>query len=276
VRDASASLRLWTLTLAAVAATCGCGSCEPKPAGEGGAHPADPAAAPAAAPAVSLGSLEHDRSAFTEGLAFWQGHLFEGTGNYGESALRELDPATGRELRHLALDPKYFGEGITILGGRLYELTWKEQVCFVYDPDSFTKLTEITYEGEGWGLTNDGKSLIMSNGSEWIHYRDPATLKIQRSIKVTMAGQPVQYVNELEYVRGEIWANVWHSDTILRISPADGHVIATLDAEQSLHAAIHSNDPDDVLNGIAFDDASGTLLVTGKRWPMMFKVQLPK
>ena len=275
MRDFSTSVRFWNLALAAIAAACGCGSCEPTPS-EGVAHPADPSAKPAIVPAVSLGTLAHDRSAFTEGLAFWQGHLFEGTGNYGESVLRELDPATGRELRHLALDPKYFGEGITILGGRLYELTWKEQVCFVYDPDSFTKLTELAYEGEGWGLTNDGQSLIMSNGSEWIHYRDPATLKIQRSIKVTMAGQPVQYVNELEYVRGEIWANVWHSDTILRISPADGHVIAALDAEQSLHAAIHSNDPDDVLNGIAFDDASGTLLVTGKRWPMMFKVQLPK
>jgi glutaminyl-peptide cyclotransferase len=145
----------------------------------------------------------------------------------------------------------------------------------VYDPDSFTKLTEIAYQGEGWGLTNDGKSLIMSDGSEWIHYRDPATLKIQRSIRVTMAGRPVPQVNELEYIHDEIWANVWRKDLVLRISPTDGHVIAALDGANSLHATITSHDLDDVLNGIAFDDASGTLLLTGKRWPKMFKIQLP-
>jgi glutamine cyclotransferase len=259
-----------------VAFACGCGSCEPASSGgAAGAARTEPGK-PAVTPAVVLGTLAHDRTAFTEGLTFWQGHLFEGTGQYGQSALRELDPSNGRELRRLSLDARYFGEGITVLGGRLYELTWKEQVCLIYDPESFAKLGELTYQGEGWGLTNDGKSLIMSDGSEWIRFRDPTTFAVVRSIKVTMAGQPVTRINELEYIHDEIWANVWYTDTVLRISPDDGHVIAVIDAATSVHAAISSHDADDVLNGIAFDDASGTLLFTGKRWPSLFRIQLPR
>lgn len=267
--------RVCNLALVVVAFACGCGACEPKSSGDAVVRPEADPGKPPTVPAVVLGTLAHDRSAFTEGLTFWQGHLFEGTGQYGDSALRELDPGNGRELRRMTLDRKYFGEGITILAGKLYELTWKEQVCLVYDPESFTKLTEIRYEGEGWGLTNDGTSLIMSDGSEWIRYRDPQTMKVQREIKVTMAGQPVSKINELEYIHGEIWANVWYSDVVLRISPADGHVIAVVDAANNVRAAVASHDADDVLNGIAFDEASGTLLLTGKRWPLMFKVQLP-
>ncbi|HEX7838404.1 MAG TPA: glutaminyl-peptide cyclotransferase [Kofleriaceae bacterium] len=231
---------------------------------------------PPLSPAIVVGALPHDRTAFTQGLAFWQGRLFEGTGLYGESVVRELDPDSGRELRRAALDAKYFGEGITILNGRLYQLTWQEHRCLVYDPASFNRLDELTYEGEGWGLTNDGKSLIMSDGSEWIRYRDAASFKVTRSIRVTLAGRPVQHLNELEYIHDEIWANVWYSDVILRISPADGHVVAILDASKILDSTLRSGDANDVLNGIAFDASSGSLLLTGKRWLAIYKVALPQ
>ena len=219
--------------------------------------------------------MPHDRTAFTQGLAFWQGRLFEGTGMYGESVVRELDPGSGRELRRAALDAKYFGEGITILEGRLYQLTWREHRCLVYDVASFHAVDELRYEGEGWGLTNDGKSLITSDGSEWIRYRDPASFRVTRSLRVSLAGRPVQRLNELEYIHDEIWANVWYSDMILRISPDDGHVVAILDASKILDRALRSANADDVLNGIAFDPASGSLLLTGKRWPAIYKVALP-
>lgn len=230
---------------------------------------------PSLALAAVVGDLPHDRTAFTQGLAFWQGRLFEGTGLYGESIIRELDPGSGRELRRAALDGKYFGEGITIWNGRLYQLTWREHRCLVHDAASFHRLDELAYEGEGWGLTNDGTSLIMSDGSEWIRYRDPASFQVTRSIRVTLAGRPVQRLNELEYIHDEIWANVWYSDMILRISPGDGHVIAMLDASKILDRTARSSDADDILNGIAFDPASGNLLLTGKRWPAIYKVALP-
>ncbi len=226
--------------------------------------------------AAVISDLPHDRTAFTQGLAFWQGRLFEGTGLYGESVVRELDPGSGRELRRAALDAKYFGEGITILNGRLYQLTWQEHRCLVYDAASFKQLDELPYEGEGWGLTNDGTSLITSDGSEWIRYRDPASFKVTRSVRVTLAGRPVQRLNELEYIHDQIWANVWYSDMILRISPGDGQVMAILDASKLLDRALRSADADDVLNGIAFDPSSGSLLLTGKRWPAIYKVALPQ
>lgn len=231
---------------------------------------------PLVSTASVVGDMPHDRTAFTQGLAFWQGRLFEGTGLYGESVIRELDPVNGRELRRTALDRRYFGEGITILDGRLYQLTWREHRCFVYDAATFNRLDEVAYEGEGWGLTNDGKSLIMSDGSEWIRYRDAASFNVTRSLRVTLGGRPVQHLNELEYIHGEIWANVWYNDLILRISPDDGHVVAILDASRILDRTLRSEHPDDILNGIAFDPSSGLLLLTGKRWPAIYKVTLPR
>jgi len=276
------SYRMRDVVLCAAAISSGsCENRQPKTS-----SPAAPAAvlsdAPKDAPGPSLsraavvGDLPHDRTAFTEGLAFWQGRLFEGTGLYGESIVRELDPGSGRELRRAALDGKYFGEGITLWNGRLYQLTWREHQCLVYDAASFHRLGELAYEGEGWGLTNDGTSLIMSDGSEWIRYRDPASFQVTRSIRVTLAGRPVQRLNELEYIHDEIWANVWYSDMILRISPGDGQVVAILDASKLLDRSRRSGDADDVLNGIAFDPASGSLLVTGKRWPAIYKLALPQ
>ncbi|MEO7734019.1 MAG: glutaminyl-peptide cyclotransferase [Kofleriaceae bacterium] len=238
------------------------------------AHPA--LQTPVLSSAIEVNSLPHDRTAFTQGLAFWQGRLFESTGLLGASSIRELDPDTGRELRRATLDARYFGEGITILNGRLYQLTWQAHKCLVYDVASFNKLDELAYEGEGWGLTDDGTSLITSDGSEWLRYRDATSFHVTRSIRVTLAGDPVRRLNELEYINGEIWANVWYSSVIMRISPTDGRVVAVLDASNIVGSTPRSESADDVLNGIAFDPSSGNLLITGKRWPMIYKIELPR
>ena len=271
-----------TLLFAAAVSIVGCGKCEPNalqatsPAAQPASSAPQRVEPPAQQSAVATGFVPHDRTAFTQGLAFWQGRLFEGTGLRGESAIRELDPDTGRELRRTALDARYFGEGITILNGRLYQLTWQEHTCLVYDVGTFKQLAELSYDGEGWGLTDDGTSLITSDGSAWIRYRDAASFRVTRSIRVTLGGQPVQRLNELEYIHGEIWANVWYTNLIVRISPADGHVVAVLDASKIVDGTPRSSDADDVLNGIAFDPASGSLLITGKRWPIIYKLEPPR
>jgi glutaminyl-peptide cyclotransferase len=222
-----------------------------------------------------LGSIPHAKSAFTEGLTFWNGRLFESTGMYGESTLREVDLGTGKTLHEVKLAAKYFGEGMTVLKGKLYQLTWREQVCFVYDPATLKKIGEIAYDGEGWGLTEDGSSLIMSDGSEWIRYRDPETLQVKRAVQVTLQGKPVSNINELEFIDGKIWANVWGSDFILGIDPADGHVTDVLDASGLLPANQRSADGNDVLNGIAYNPKTHNVYITGKRWPLLFGIRLP-
>ncbi len=222
-----------------------------------------------------LASVPHDRATFTEGLAFSNGHLFESSGEYRESYLREVDLATGKPLRQVKLDDKYFGEGIAILNGRIYQMTWREGICFVYDLASFRKIREIRYDGEGWGMTSDGKELITSDGSEWIRFRDPVTFTVRRSIRVVYEGMAQANLNELEYIDGKIWANVWGSDLILRIDPADGRIVEILDVSAVFPAAQRPNDPDAVLNGIAYDDKTRQIYVTGKRWPRMYRIQAP-
>jgi glutamine cyclotransferase len=264
------------ILLAAVIASPDCGRA-PQPTRPAPAAPAAPRAAdPPTSSVTAIGTLPHDRTAFTEGLAFWRGRLFESSGLYGQSILRELDPRSGRALRQAALAATYFGEGITILNGSLYQLTWREHTCLVYDAASFQPRRELAYDGEGWGMTNDGTSLVTSDGSAYLRYRDPASFRVTRTLRVTSAGRPVENLNELEYIHGEIWANVWPTSTIVRISPADGHVIAALDAARLVETALRSGNPDDVLNGIAFDPASGTLLVTGKRWPTIYQLAPPR
>jgi glutamine cyclotransferase len=235
-------------------------------------------AAPASAIALVVRPLitattAHDRSSFTEGLAFWRGRLFESTGLYGHSLVHELDPRSGQELRRVYLPNALFGEGITVLGGKLYQLTWMEHRCLIYDAGTLRLLTQVPYEGEGWGLANDGRLLITSDGSEWIRLRDPATMKVVRAIEVTDNGSPLKSLNELEVVRGELWANVWQTNFIVRISLQTGKVTGKLDLSNIVSASHRSADPDDVLNGIAFDDQTGRLVVTGKRWPFMFEIE---
>lgn len=215
----------------------------------------------------------HDRSAFTQGLVFFEGALLESTGLNGESTLREVELKTGRVIKRVALPREYFGEGLAVLGDRAFLLTWRNGKAFVYDRDTFRLLQEFAYEGEGWGLATDGRALILSDGTSRIRFIDPVNFAVQRTIVVQRDGQPVEALNELEYIRGEIFANVWQTDTVVRIDPASGRVLGTVDFAGLLPAAERDANTD-VLNGIAYDAAGDRLFVTGKRWPKVFEVRL--
>jgi glutaminyl-peptide cyclotransferase len=215
----------------------------------------------------------HDPQAYTQGLLFLDGHLYESTGLNGRSSLRMVDLTTGRVLQSVPVPDQYFAEGLASWGSTLIQLTWQSHVAFVYDRFSFRLLRTIPYEGEGWGLTEDGQHLILSDGSSTLKFLDPATFHVVRSIQVTDQGAPVTQLNELEYVRGEIYANVWHSDRVARISPATGKVLGWIDLTGILPADQHS-DPEAVLNGIAYDAAHNRLFVTGKLWPRLFEIKV--
>jgi glutamine cyclotransferase len=217
-------------------------------------------------------SFPHDRGAFTQGLLFRNGSLLESTGNYGASTLREVEPATGRVLKQVAVPREYFAEGLAVIGDRAFQLTWQHQKGFVYDADTFRKLQEFKYDGEGWGLTTDGTLLVLSDGTNRIRFLDPQTFAVRRTIDVTESGKPVERLNELEWINGEIFANVWQTDRIVRIDPATGRVRGVIDFTGLLPAAERPGT--DVLNGIAYEPASGRLLVTGKWWPRIYEVRL--
>jgi glutamine cyclotransferase len=218
-------------------------------------------------------SYPHERSAFTQGLEYRDGFLYEGTGLVGRSALRKIDLATGRVLQSFDVPKPFFGEGITVLNNQIFELTWTTQTGFIYDKSSFRVLKSFNYPGEGWGLANDGKQIYMSDGSPQIRILDPATFKEIRRITVKDGNEPVVDLNELEFVRGEIYANVWQTDRIARISPADGKVLGWIDLSGILPKSEHP-EADAVLNGIAYDAASDRLFVTGKLWPKIFEIKL--
>ena len=215
----------------------------------------------------------HDTGAFTQGLQWHQGRLFEGTGREGKSNIREVELQTGRVIRQRDLAKQHFGEGIVILGDNLYQLTWKSGVAFMYDWKTFEPKGQFTYEGEGWGLTTDGTSIIMSNGGSSLFYRDPKTFAVQKTIAVTDQGQAVSNLNELEWVKGEIWANVWESERIARIDPATGRVTGWLNLTGLLGTA-DRHGGEDVLNGIAYDAAGDRLFVTGKLWAKLYEIKL--
>jgi glutaminyl-peptide cyclotransferase len=218
-------------------------------------------------------TFPHDRTAFTQGLEYREGFLYEGTGKVGNSSLRKVELATGRVLQQYDLPQPYFGEGITVVNQQILELTWQSQSGFIYDKSSFRLLRSFNYPGEGWGLTNDGKQIYMSDGSAQIRVWDPATLKEVRRITVRDGATPITELNELEWVKGEIYANVWQTDRIARISPADGKVLGWIDLSGILPRA-ERPDPDAVLNGIAYDAAGDRLFVTGKLWPKIFEIKL--
>ena len=221
-----------------------------------------------------LRSWPHDPDAFTQGLVYRDGHLYEGTGLHARSSLREVELETGEVLRQVDLDSEYFGEGVALLHGKLYQLTWRSHVGFIYDATTFTREGRFDYTTEGWGLTEDGTSLIQSDGTSVLRFRDPATFQVQRTVLVTDAGREVPRLNELEYIHGEIYANVWGSDWIARIDPATGHVNAWLDLSGLLPPEERTGD-EDVLNGIAYDAQHDWLLVTGKLWPRLFALRVP-
>jgi len=222
-----------------------------------------------------VNTYPHDRGAFTEGLLFLDGNLFESTGLNGESTLREVALTNGQVLRQVSVTNNYFGEGLAVLGGKAYQLTWKAEKGFVYDEATFHLEREFHYTGEGWGLTTDGQWLIMSDGTPEIRFIDPATFKVVRSIQVTVQGQPLKWVNELEYIKGEIFANVWQTPCVARIDPTNGVVTGVINFEGLLQPSDRQPDTD-VLNGIAYDSAKDRLFVTGKRWPKLFEVRLKR
>ncbi|HEX5165517.1 MAG TPA: glutaminyl-peptide cyclotransferase, partial [Thermomicrobiales bacterium] len=221
-----------------------------------------------------VNSYPHDPAAFTQGLDIDDGALFEGTGLNGESSLRRVNLTTGEVLQQVNLPEEFFGEGIVVFGERIYQITWQSQTAFVYDRETFEQLETHSYPTEGWGLTTDGERLIMSDGSSTIFFRDPETFAESRHIDVHDGEDPVVRLNELEWVNGEIWANVWQTDLIARIDPATGAVVGWIDLTGLLQPEDQAGHKVDVLNGIAVDEATGKLYVTGKLWPALYEIEL--
>jgi glutaminyl-peptide cyclotransferase len=217
-----------------------------------------------------LATYPHDPEAFTQGLVWSAGRMFESTGLEGRSTVREVDPATGTVLRMQALPPDVFGEGLALYGERLQQITWKSLVAYEWAKDTFKKLGELPYQGEGWGLCPDGARMVMSNGSATLTFRDPVTFSVQGTLDVTLDGQPVRNLNELECVGDDVYANIWLTDYIYRIDKQTGHVNAVINAAGLLTPEEEVNA--DVLNGIAYKPETGTFLITGKLWPKMFEV----
>jgi glutamine cyclotransferase len=215
----------------------------------------------------------HDREAFTQGLVFDDGVLYESTGLNGRSSLRKVNLQTGEVLQRRDIDPQYFAEGLTLFNDQFIQLTWQSNKGFVYDKATFAPLREWSYPTEGWGLTHDGKQLIMSDGSATLRFLNPETFAVEREVTVTEGGQPVVRLNELEYVNGEVFANVWQTDLIARIDPQTGRVNGWIDLSGLLSPADRAQ-PVDVLNGIAYDAAGDRLFITGKLWPKLFEIKL--
>ena len=216
----------------------------------------------------------HDRRAFTQGLVYLDGVLYEGTGLNGQSTLRRVDLETGEVLQAVGLSEEYFGEGIAVLGDRIYQLTWKNGVCVVFDRETFELQEAFTYETGGWGLTTDGERLIMSDGTNRLFVRDPETFAELDTIDVYDGVRAIWNLNELEVVDGEIWANVWQTDLIARIDPATGQVTGWIDLTGLLSEKERERHPVDVLNGIAYDPETDRLFVTGKLWPKLFEIEV--
>lgn len=224
-------------------------------------------------------TFPHDRNAFTQGLLFQDGKLYESTGLSNQSTLREVDLNSGTVQRKWSLPGSYFAEGLALFDGKLYQLTWQNKKAFVYDlngdPKSFHKAGEFSYTGEGWGLTTDGHWLIMSDGTSTLRFLNPATFAVDHTIQVIKGDMPQDRLNELEYIKGEIYANIWKTDWVARIDPASGRVLGMIDFSYLLPDSDRT-DATNVLNGIAYDPAGDRLFITGKNWPKLFEVRLKK
>lgn len=221
-----------------------------------------------------INTYPHDSNAFTQGLIIEDDIMIEGTGLWGQSSLREVNWETGEVLQYLPLDEEYFGEGLTVFDDRIIQITWRSNTGFVYDLDSFELIEMFHYPTEGWGITHDGERLIVSDGTDTVYFWDPETLQEIGRIRISFEGEPVTQLNELEYVNGEIWANIWQTDRIARISPESGEVLGWIDLSGLLPPEDQIDDINAVLNGIAYDDENGRLFVTGKLWPTMFEIEL--
>lgn len=216
--------------------------------------------------------LPHDVNAYTQGLFFHKGRLFESSGQYGQSFFREVDIKTGRSLRSFNLLPKYFAEGSVVMNDKIYLLTWMEREVLIYDLITFKQLGTLYNPREGWGLTTDGDYLIASDGSATIFYHHPATFREIKRLEVTLNGKPIKEINELEYIDGLIWANIYGSDMIVIIDPLDGKVRATINCKNLLPHSLRTSRTD-VLNGIAYNKETGSIYITGKYWPKMFRIE---
>ncbi|MFS8100028.1 glutaminyl-peptide cyclotransferase [Lentzea alba] len=216
-----------------------------------------------------LQKIPHDTSAFTQGLELVDGVLYEGTGLEGQSTMRALDPSSGNVQKKVDLPPDFFGEGITVVGDTIWQITWRNGVAIERDRKTLDEIRRVSYDGEGWGICDDGQRLVMSDGSAKLTFRDPKTFKETGSVQVSRDGQPVAQLNELECVGGKVWANVWKSDEIIRIDPTNGQVVNSYD----LASLKPSGEEVDVLNGIAHIPGTNEFLVTGKNWPTIFRVR---
>ncbi|HEX8188268.1 MAG TPA: glutaminyl-peptide cyclotransferase [Pyrinomonadaceae bacterium] len=220
-----------------------------------------------------VNTFPHDPDAFTQGLIYHEGALVESTGLESHSTLRRVELQTGKVLQRVDVPRDFFAEGMTLFNGKIYQLTWKGEKGFVYDPHTFQKTGEFTYTGEGWGLTHDADSLILSDGSDKLRFIDPNTYQVRRNVSVSDGGRPIVSLNELEYVKGEVYANVWHQNRVARIDPQTGRVKGWIDLSGLLKPGDVS-DEEAVLNGIAYDETGDRLFVTGKLWPKLFEVRL--
>lgn len=231
-----------------------------------------------------VNQFKHDSNAFTQGLAVHNGFFYESTGQYGDSTLRKVEIESGKVLQKQDLSEDYFAEGMTILNGKIYQVTWKEKTGFVYDLNTLKLLKEFPYQGEGWGLTNDGKNLILSDGTHVIRFLDPETFQTVRTITVLReGGKPLLDLNELEYVKGEIWANIWRAEDpqilgkpnyIARIDPNSGKILGWIDLGNISPEDVRRDPSSNTLNGIAYDEAADRIFVTGKQWKKLFEIKI--
>jgi len=221
-----------------------------------------------------INSYPHDRNAFTQGLEFYKGYLYEGTGLNGQSSLRKVNLKDGKIIKKQMLADKYFGEGITIYKDNIYQLTWKSGIGFIYNLD-FKLINKFTYNYQGWGLTHNKDHLIVSDGTNTIRFLDPQTLEVVRKIKVTKNNKKVININELEYIKGKIYANIWQKNYIVIINPENGRITAIVDLEKIINPKNYDYNLN-VLNGIAYDSENDRLFVTGKLWPKIFEIKIIK
>ena len=262
------------------AASLGIASCsrEPEPVSRNAPPASTGETASMAVPVYTYEVVQtypHDPDAYCQGLVLHEGELYESTGLNGKSSLRQVDLPTGKVLKKVEVPSQYFGEGLAIYKGQIFQLTWTSEKGFIYDLASFQLIREFAYDGEGWGLTHDGKSLIKSDGSHRLRFLSPGRLEVERTVGVYDGSQPVANLNELEYVKGEVYANIYQTDRIARIDPASGKVLGWIDLAGLLPPEDRRR-PVDVLNGIAYDQAQDRLFVTGKLWPKLFEIRLKR
>ena len=223
-----------------------------------------------------VASYPHDTSSYTQGLIWQNNSLYEGTGLEGQSRLMRVDIKNGKAQQSISIDPSVFGEGITMLNGKIFELTWQSHVVYVYDAKTFKKIKEFTWDHEGWGITHNGKELIISTGDSNLYFVDPETFKLLRIVGVTDNNGPMGNLNELEYINGSVFSNIYLTDYIVKIDPSNGHITGKIDLSGLLEKSGKHVDKEGnlVLNGIAYDSAKNSLYVTGKKWPLLFEMKL--